>query len=306
MDINFRATCSIEELYSAAGLNKPFSDSFDCHRFEDIASLVKPAMPAHRNMFNGICLLTGGELLLQLNDQSFSLHAGTLLLVGAGHIVSWKIVQELRGYVVLFTDQYFCLNLQRYNLLSDFPFLMDGEATLLAPNPSQQAFYTNVFQLIIEEQRQQSRDMHELIRSYLLVLLLKSKREFCKGKLLVNSNKQAGRQTVIRFQALINQHLQDLLSGKTHKQKQTSEYAKELNIHPNYLNETVQKVLGKTAGKLVRERIMQEAAVLLLQTEFSISEIAYLLGFDSAAYFSRFFRRETGYTPSDYRNTLKL
>ena len=60
-------------------------------------------------------------------------------------------------------------------------------------------------------------------------------------------------------------------------------------------------VLGRSAGDLIRERVVLEAKRLLINSDLLVSQIADLLNFDDNAYFSRYFRKYTGHTPESFR-----
>lgn len=78
-------------------------------------------------------------------------------------------------------------------------------------------------------------------------------------------------------------------------------YAALLNISAGHLSEVVKAQSGKPAIAHIQERLVLEARRLLFHTRQAVKEIAFDLGFEDASYFTRFFRRETGVTPSEYR-----
>lgn len=92
---------------------------------------------------------------------------------------------------------------------------------------------------------------------------------------------------------------------KTHGKinfRTASEFAKQLNIHVNHLNKALKETVGKTTTQIISERILQEAKILLKQTDLNISEIAYALGFAEATHFNSFFKKHTELSPSQFRN----
>ena len=60
--------------------------------------------------------------------------------------------------------------------------------------------------------------------------------------------------------------------------------------------------MGKTTTELIGSRIVQEAKILLKQTDWNISEIAYSLGFEEVAHFSNFFKKQTAVPPLTFRS----
>ena len=103
---------------------------------------------------------------------------------------------------------------------------------------------------------------------------------------------------VREFETLVDKHY----ATKHHPK----DYAPLLNITPNHLNEVCKNTIGKTAGELIRERILLEAKRLLLFSNQSIAEVAYSLQFEDNAYFSRFFKKYTAQTPDSFRKTATL
>jgi AraC family transcriptional activator of pobA len=80
------------------------------------------------------------------------------------------------------------------------------------------------------------------------------------------------------------------------------DYADRLSIHVNHLNKVLKENTGKTTTAIITNRITQEAKILLKQTNWNISEIAYCLGFEEVAHFSNFFRKQTTFSPATFRS----
>ena len=80
------------------------------------------------------------------------------------------------------------------------------------------------------------------------------------------------------------------------------DYAERLSVHVNHLNKVLKENTGKTTTEIIRSRILQEAKILLKQTDWNISEIAYCLGFEQLAHFSNFFRKQTSVSPLLFRS----
>jgi len=78
-------------------------------------------------------------------------------------------------------------------------------------------------------------------------------------------------------------------------------YAEQLGVTEARLNDICRRIADLPSKRLVYDRLMQEAKRLLLFTGSSVNEICYQLGFTDPAYFSRFFTRNAGITPGEYR-----
>ncbi len=78
-------------------------------------------------------------------------------------------------------------------------------------------------------------------------------------------------------------------------------FAAELNLSPRYLSDLLKQETGRTAMDLIHIFLVSEAKNLLLQGDYTVKEIAYLLGFEHPNYFSRLFKSEAGVSPNHFK-----
>ena len=107
-----------------------------------------------------------------------------------------------------------------------------------------------------------------------------------------------------RYRA-ITLRLQKLLDTHLRVKKSPAAYASMLNISEVYLNEAVKGATGLSVGAYIRSRVMLQARRQLSYTSLTSKEIAYNLGYDDYAFFSKLFRKCVGKSPSEYRKNLK-
>ncbi len=87
--------------------------------------------------------------------------------------------------------------------------------------------------------------------------------------------------------------------------KSPAAYALMLNISEVYLNEAVKGATGLNVSTYIRNRLMIQAKRQLAYSSLASKEIAYNLGYEDYAYFSRLFKKSAGVSPSEYRKNLK-
>lgn len=80
-----------------------------------------------------------------------------------------------------------------------------------------------------------------------------------------------------------------------------SEFANQLNIHVNHLNRAVKEMIGKTTSQLIADRLVQESKILLKQSNWNVSEIAFALGFNEVTHFNNFFKKQVNSSPTQFR-----
>ena len=97
---------------------------------------------------------------------------------------------------------------------------------------------------------------------------------------------------------------EELLDARFRDHWPVVRYAEALKVTPTHLSRLTRAVYGCPASHMIRDRIVREARRHLVYTNLSISEIAYALGFDDPAYFSRTFAGATGLSPRDFRDRV--
>jgi AraC-like DNA-binding protein len=80
------------------------------------------------------------------------------------------------------------------------------------------------------------------------------------------------------------------------------ELADKVNLSPNYLSDLLKKETGKNAQDHIHYYLIEEAKNILMGTDKSVGEVAYLLGFEYPQYFNKLFKQKTGLTPNEYRH----
>lgn len=121
---------------------------------------------------------------------------------------------------------------------------------------------------------------------------------FCGAISISESAHSSSRYTslVVRLKRLIDLHIAEC--------RRPADYASMLNVSRVYLNEAVKAVTGVSAGEFIRSHAVLSAKRMLVHTDLDINQIAEELGYDDTSYFSRMFKKETGLTPSEFRENL--
>ncbi|MFT3822696.1 MAG: helix-turn-helix domain-containing protein [Chitinophagaceae bacterium] len=104
-------------------------------------------------------------------------------------------------------------------------------------------------------------------------------------------------ELVHKFVALIKQHFA--------KHKLVADYADILCVTANYLNRAVKKITGSPASYHIQQHIILEAKRQVIHSNVSMKEIAYLLGFDDHAHFSKYFKNYSGKSFTNYKRSLQ-
>lgn len=81
-------------------------------------------------------------------------------------------------------------------------------------------------------------------------------------------------------------------------------YAEQLNVSPRYLGQVTRRIAERSPKSIIDERITTEIALLLTKTNKPLKEIAQQLGFSSQAHLSRYFKKQKGVSPSQYKQSI--
>ena len=161
----------------------------------------------------------------------------------------------------------------------------------------------NLGEMIIAEWKRSETNNRELLCSLLQSLLLSTQPSVTTSTSIPLSAALPASSIflVTRFRALLTQQAIDLNKNKGFDRSVAS-LARQLHVHPNYLNQIVKKVTGNTVQQEIRRSVLS-LAKMLLQSDLSIKEIVNLLSFRAPGHFTNFFKKNVSRTPSEFRKS---
>ena len=261
-------------------------------RFSPYLDIHKNLSSAHRHNFYHVVLFTEGEGTHQIDFTKFEVKPYQVYFMAPGQVHSWGFTEPVDGYIINFSAAFFESFLLNPNFLDNFTFFSGfAEEQVIQVPLEQQSAVTGLFESLLEE-RANNRSMGaDMIRTLLLALFIRISRLRPADSPL---NKASYNDTLLRnFKMLIEQNYRVSRLPK--------DYAALLYITPNHLNSLCNDLLGMPAGELIRNRVLLEAKRLLVNMDMAVSDIADVLNFTDNSYFSRFFKKQAGLTPEEFR-----
>jgi AraC family transcriptional activator of pobA len=264
---------------------------FEIHsiEWEEKVEKVNHDAPHRHNYFEIVWVQEGsGTCLIDL--ERLEITADQVYCLTPGQLHQFKANNDLRGYVLTFTP--------------DFLLMSEDNVSLI----SRQKYVCSRTIKVSEEMKTEMEDLlHKMVREYANFFLMRS--EILKGLLkifLIYLTRQYEPTTTEieppRRIELVNKFF-SIVEKKYMQHKMVAEYAEELSVSPNHLNEIVKKVSGFPASHHIRQRVLLEAKRLAAYSGASMKEIAYSLGFEDIAHFSKFFKNLSGSNFTSYKKT---
>ncbi|MFK4070683.1 AraC family transcriptional regulator [Streptomyces sp. NPDC029674] len=266
--------------------------------FDTIGPMSRAPFP-HRHTFHEIVHVTGGTGGHVVDLTRFALRPPNLCFIAPGQVHHWENVTGLEGQVILFTDDF----------LLDHPadrHILRGLARRSCLDlPDEAAEWTA--RLVAEmngEYRSGAEGFHGVLRALLHILVVRAARLPASRTSAAASGAapEHGHEGAPHSRpASVATEFVTLLSAPEGALQSVRSCAAQLGVSVSYLSEVVKASTGRTPGELIRQARVHEAKRLLLRTELTVRQVAGRVGFGDPAYFCRFFRRETGASPGDFR-----
>ena len=235
----------------------------------------------HRDDYFAFCLLTKGEVSINVDFMEHTLLAGHIGCMLPGQVHQYATVCEPEGWM-MFVDG---IHLGEENLR-----VMQRFALARHPLPIDERRTQELNQLFLMlQQRIESPQAKDFVRAIIDIFA-----EVMSQNDDTNNLNPRHREVLLRFVQLVDEHVTSC--------RQPSFYADRLNITTGYLNEILTATIGHSTSEYIQHAIVLRMKRELAYSTQSIQEISGQLGFEDYTYFSRLFSKTTGVSPSAFRS----
>lgn len=259
----------------------------------------KPEMTYNRRLYYKISLIKG-ENLVEFAGKSVLIKKQGILFATPKIPYRYTPQAPLQaGFFCVFTGDF--LSTTKTGLLIDeLPIYQPNSDFVYQLNDEQYAAIELIFKKMDAELSSNYAFKYDLLRNYVLELIHTGQKLKPIESLAVTSN--ASSRISSLFIELLERQFPIENSSQTIQLKTPTDFAKTLGIHINHLNKVLKETTGKSTREIINGRILEEAKILLKQTQWNVSEIAFALGFEEVAHFSNFFKKYTAFSPLKFRN----
>lgn len=238
-----------------------------------------------------------GQALVSTGVQQYIVEEQTELIFLTGSLI--QVVQssyDFKARILMFPQEVFLkavlpIDTPYYNYTHEHPCYHHTEDSRSQKTWQEINLWMDMAQMLFMDNTTQFRQQqeHNFLQSLLMWLF-----STIQEKLAVK--KQYSRKQILYYQFL------QLVREHSTREHQVTFYANKLCITPRYLNEIISLyVNGRSPKQLIDEQLIAEIKVLLNDPYLSITEIAQHFNFPDQSYLSRFFKKNTGMSPKDFR-----
>jgi AraC family transcriptional activator of pobA len=270
----------------------------------DIAQTIEKVkitseMPYNRRKYYKISLIRGRNRA-EYADKTLLIRQNALLFATPKVPYHW-IPEDpgQSGSFCVFTEDFFIKD-KSHNTLEDLPIFQPGNIPLFEIDDTLADEIQQLYNKIKNEIASDYIFKYDLIRNYVMELIHYGQKLQPAAKL--STSNDASLRVVSLFIELLERQFPIESPDQRLSLKTAKDYADRLAVHVNYLNKKLKESTGKTTTEIIAERMIQEAKILLRQTQWTVSEIAYALGFEEIAHFSNFFKKKTSMAPLEFRS----
>lgn len=275
------------QTYNLFGELRDLPDVVHCETIAARSVLHDWKFAPHRHArLHQILLIESGGGQATLEGRTHALRPMRVVNVPMGHIHGFSFKRGTQGWVVTFAAEM----LDEVLTPSEGLRRMLAQSLVLRGTPQIRTIMKQIF----EEFAGRSFARAHVLRGLSAILIGLVAREIAAhGK---TSSRPMRADLFNQFEALLEQHFREHWT--------VSDYADALSITPTHLSRLSRSATGRAASHAIVDRIVREARRNLVYTNLPVSTIAYALGFNDPAYFTRVFSAATGLSPRTYRDEI--
>jgi AraC family transcriptional regulator, transcriptional activator of pobA len=263
---------------------------------EELFEKNKDALTSpHRTSFYHIIFYTEGSPTHLVDFKPVKMEPGSFLFIGKDQVHFFDSETKFKGKAILFTANFFALTDNDLKFLHH-SFLFNDFQRVSTIHANADSSILISFQEIEKELSHPADPyQHHILKNHLHNLLLAAERELQHTR-LPGSKKGADLDYSVLFR--------DMLEKNFRKIKTVQSYAKQIQVSEKRLSKATANTFGKTPKQIIDDRVLLEAKRMLVHSSLSIKEIGFDVGFEETTNFIKYFKKHTGKTPTEFRESF--
>ena len=296
---------TIQEFYQThPGLLPPSRQQeighFNVFRWDDLDEGKAKCSSYGRKQFYKISLVSGCNTY-HYADKSVRIEKNALIFSNPLVPYHWELhEEEQHGIFCLFTEAF----LPRLGSLAqpEYPVFQPGGQSVFQLADAHYQAMEAVFARMAADMASDYAFKYDALRNATLELIHTALR--LQPAATLHQHPNAAARIAALFGELLERQFPIESPGQRVRLRFPVEFADQLAVHVNHLNKALKETTGHTTSALLAARLTQEAKVLLRHTRWSVSEIAWCLGFEELPHFINFFKKNAQITPKSFREAV--
>ena len=255
-----------------------------------------PSIPYKRRDFYKIMLVMGNSRV-HYADKVYEVKKQAISFSNPLIPYKWEHLDKIRSGVYCIFNQHF---FHQYGNLNQYSVFQPEGTHLFELTDEQVETVNGHYQRMFEEINSDYVHKYDMLRTVIFELI-----HFAQKMETTATFDQQPINASTRISSLFLELLERQFPiDENHKEvsmRSASDFAGQLNVHVNHLNRAIKETTQKTTSQVIAERVLQEAKILLKHSPWSVSEIAYSLGFHEATHFNNFFKKHVQLSPLKFR-----
>lgn len=272
---------------------------FDIIKISDIFNNKKTELNLfenHKISFYSLLLILEGNGFHTINYKEYSYSKGSIFTLNKNTIHKFS-KNKSQGYLILFTEDFIASYLGKIETTKTLQLFNEF---LFNPKIELDQVVFNEFRNLIKQIENEFFVIKDtlsfsLIRSLIHTIIIKIYRIKIKTETSLNNSKYLTQ--FLKFQ--------NLVSEQCFQDKTVTFYSKQLAITTKTLNNITKSILNKSAKAFIDEIYIVQCKRLLINSELSIKETAYKIGFENDTNFYNYFKKQTSLTPKEFKDKHK-
>ncbi|MEH6309170.1 AraC family transcriptional regulator [Olivibacter sp. CPCC 100613] len=272
---------------------------FDVFKTEQYNRAVSAPIPFGKKEYFKICIIEG-DSIIHYADKSVPIKNRALFFGNSFIPYNWEWVgTNQSGYSCIFDEAFFL----GFGSIKNYPVFQPGNDSIFELTSEEFSTFGSIFVRMIAEKNDTFEFKQHVLRGLVLDIVHTALKMRPSTSRKPTTAVAAVRITEL-FVELLNRQFPLEQASIRVPLRTPSAYASQLALHVNHLNKSVKKILKKNTTEVISQRILEEAKMLLLHSNWPVSEIAYRLGFQGPTHFATFIKKHLQTTPSAFRKGL--
>ncbi|MDG3582892.1 AraC family transcriptional regulator [Galbibacter pacificus] len=294
---------SVSDLYQSLGMPIEQDAQFTINNLLNIHREIPYKSPIFRANYYSFIFVKEGKGNYTTDANTFNYTSKALYFTNPGHLKAFEFLELQEGYLITLSEEFLKRNVKK-GVFNDFPFLLSEIVPPRQLTDEEYNEFETLYLQIFKEYSKVSPYKYKIIGSLFVVLLLRIKELFWSNYYPLEEGDRSS-HIVKNFKTALERYYRSLYEGIENKPMQVNDYAKKQNLNSAYFSQVIKSKTGRSVSTWISEKTITYAKSQLKNSTFSIKEICYQLGFSEPAYFSNFFKKKTGVSPTKYRKLMR-